>query len=76
MIPKEFAYSDQAHYAPWNAFKVKRVDIINQNKVVTSDGKRFQVSFPNVSEKYILPYAKSDAVVQRWRTDWMFFWQH
>ena len=76
MIPKEFAYSEQAHYAHWSAFKVKTVNIINQNIVVTSDGKSFQGSFPDVSEKYILPYVKSDAVVQRWRTDWMSFWQN
>ena len=73
MIPKEFAYSEQAHYAHWSAFKVKTANIINQNIVVKSDGKNFQVSFPDVSEKYILPYVKSDAVVQRWRTDWMSF---
>ena len=76
MIPKEFAYSEQAHYPHWSAFKVKTVNIIDQNIVVTSDGKSFQVSFPDVSEKYILPYVKSDAVVQRWRTDWMRFWQN
>ena len=60
MIPKESAYSDQAHNAHWSVFKVKTVDIINQNIVVTSDGKSFQVSFPNVSEKYIFPYVKSE----------------
>ena len=63
MIPEEFAYSDQAHNAHWTAFKLKTVDIINQNIVITSDGKSFQVSFPSVSEKYILPYVKSDVVV-------------
>ena len=64
MIPKEFAYSDQAHYAHWSAFKEKKtIDIIIQIIVVTSDGKSFQPFFPNVSEKYILPYVKSDAVV-------------
>ena len=44
MISKEFAYSAQAHYAHSSAFKVKTVNIINQNIVVTSDGKSFQVS--------------------------------
>ena len=76
MIPKEFAYSEQAHYAHWSAFKVKTVNIVDQNIVVTSDGKNFQVSFPDVSEKYILPYVESDAVVQRWRTGWIRFWQN
>ena len=75
MIPKEFEYSEQAHYAHGSAFKVKTVNIIDQNIVVTSDGKSFQVSFPDVLEKYILPYVESDAVVQQWRTDWMPFWQ-
>ena len=49
MIPKEFAYSEQAHYAHWSEFKVKTVNIINQNIVViTSDSKSFQVSFTDV----------------------------
>ena len=62
MIPKEFAYSTQTHYAHSSAFKVKTVNIINQNIVVTSDGKSFQVSFPDVSERYTFPYC----LVQRW----------
>ena len=76
MIPKEFAYSAQAHYAHSSAFKVKTVNIINQNIVVTSDGKSFKVSFPDVSEKYTLPYVESDALVQQWRTDLISFWQN
>ena len=28
MIPKEFAYGEQVHYAHWSAFKVKTADII------------------------------------------------
>ena len=71
MIPKEFTYSKQAYYAHWNAFKVKTVNIINQNIVVTSDGKSFQVFSPNVSEKYNLPYVKTDAVVQGRRTPFL-----
>ena len=76
MIPKEFTYSYQAHYPHWSAFKVKTVNIVDQNIVVTSGGKSFQVSFPEVSEKYILPYVESDDLVQRWRTDWIRFWQN
>ena len=76
MIPKEFAYNAQAHYAHSSAFKVKTVNIINQNIVITSDGKSFQISFPDVLEKYTLPYVESDALVQRWRTHWMSFWQN
>ena len=76
MIPKVFAYSAQAHYAHSMALIVKTVNIINQNIVVTSDGKSFPVSLPDVSEKYTLPYVESDALVQRWRTDWMSFWQN
>ena len=76
MIPKEFAYNEQANYAHGSAFKVKTVNIIDQNIVVTADAKSFQVSFPDVLEKYILPYVKSDAVVQRWRTHWLSFWQN
>ena len=76
MIPKEFAYSEQAHYAHRSAFKVKKVNIVDQNIVVTSDGKSFQISFPDVSEKYILPYVESNDLVQRWQTDWIRFWQN
>ena len=78
MIPKEFAYSDQAHYPHGSSFKVKKNNIVDQNivVVVTSDSNTFQVSFPDVSEKYKLPYVESDSLVQRWRTDWMRFWQN
>ena len=73
MTPPEFKYSSKAHYSH-AAFKVKTVDIINQNIIVNSDGS-FKVSFPNILEKYKLPYVESDALVNRWRTDWMQFWQ-
>ena len=76
MILIEFKYSDNAHYQPGSVFKVKTVDIINQNIMVTSDGKSFKVSFLNVLEKYVLPYVRSDALVQRWRTDPMLYWQN
>ena len=82
MIPKKFAYSDQAHYRHASVFFFffffffKSLDIINQNIIVTSDGKSFHISFPDASEKYTLPYVESDALVQRWRTRWMSFWQN
>ena len=76
MIQIEFKYNDNAHYQPRSVFKVKTVDIINQNIMVTSDGKSFKVSFLNVPEKYVLPYVKSDALVPRWRTDPMLYWQN
>ena len=46
MIPKESAYSEQAHYAHWSAFKVKTVNIINQNIVVTWTAKAFRFLSP------------------------------
>ena len=76
MIPKEFAYSAQAHYAHSSAFKVKTVNIINQNIVVTSDGKSFQVSFPDVFEKYLLPQVSTDDLVQQWQNSLMSLWQN
>ena len=76
MILIEFKYSDNVHYQPGSVFKVKTVDIINQNIIFTSDGKSFKVSFPNVLEKYVLPYVKSDALVQRWHTDPVLYWQN
>ena len=35
-----------------------------------------KASFPNVLEKYVLPYVKSDALVQRWRRGPMMYWQN
>ena len=35
-----------------------------------------KASFPNVLEKYVLPYVKSDALVQRWRRGPMLYWQN
>ena len=76
MIPIEFKYSDDANYPYSNAFNVKSIEIINQNIVITSDNKDISVSFQNVFGKYTLPYVESDAVVQRWRSNWMQFWQN
>ena len=73
MIPKEFAYSAQAHYAHSSAFKVKTIEIINRNIVVTSDGKSFLVSFPDVFEKYLLPHVSTDDLVQQWQKSWLSF---
>ena len=49
---------NMAYYGQRSAFKVKTVDSVNQNIVVTSDGKSFQVSLPNVSEKVHSPICK------------------
>ena len=76
MIPIEFKYSDNAHYLQSSALNVKSIKIINQNIVITSDDKDFSVSFLNVFEKYTLQYVESDAIVQRWHSDWMPFWQN
>ena len=73
MIHPEFKYNKETHYS--HTFEVKTVDIVNQNIIVKSDGS-FKVSFPNILEKYKLPYVKSDAFVNRWHTDWMNFWQN
>ena len=76
MIPKEFKYNANANYQHSSTFKVKTIDIIDQNIVVTSDNDSFHVSFPNLFEKYTLPYVETDALVQRWRSNWMLFWQN
>lgn len=76
MITKEFEYSDDAHYPHSSTFKSKQIDIINQNIAITSDNKNFKTSFPNLFEKYKLPYVKSDAIVQRWNSNLMSFWQN
>ena len=40
MISKEFKYNPDAHYS--NTFSKKVIDIINQNIVITSNGKGFK----------------------------------
>jgi len=75
MINKTFKYSDLADYPHSSAFKKKEINIINQEIVITSDGKSFKASLPNIFEKYKLPYVESDALVQKWKTNWMSFWQ-
>ena len=66
MIPKEFAYSDQAYYCHASVvLKKKSLEIINQNIIVTLDGKSFKVSFPDVFEKHALPHVSTDDIVQR-----------
>ena len=76
MITKEFKYNDDAHYPHSSTFKSKQIDIINQNIAITSDNKNFKTSFPNLFENYKLPLVKSDAIVQRWNSNWMAFWQN
>ena len=76
MITKEFKYSDDAHYPHSSAFKSKDINITNQDIVITSDNKSFKISLPDLFEKYKLPLVKSDIIVQRWRTDWLQFWQN
>ena len=76
MIQIEFKYSHNANYPYPDAFKVKSIEIINQNIVIISDNKDFSVSFQNVFGKCTLPYVESDAIVQRWRSNWMQIWQN
>ena len=45
MILIEFKYSDNAHYQPRSVFKIKTVDIINQNIMVTSEAKASRFLF-------------------------------
>ena len=49
MIPPKFKYNSKAHYSH-AAFKVKTVDIVNQNIIVKSDGS-FKASFPKYTRK-------------------------
>ena len=71
-----FKYNTDAHYTQSNIFNNKDLDVINQNVIVNSDKKSFEISFPNIFEKYKLPRVKSDSIVQRWRTDLLQFWQN
>ena len=71
-----FKYSDNAHYPHAGVFNKKIINIIKQSIVISSDGKSFNVDFPNVFEKYVLPHVASDDIVKRWNTDWMSFWQN
>ena len=76
MIPIEFKYRKDVHYPHSSAFNVKSIETINQNIVITSDDKDFSVYFLNVFDKYTLPYVKSNAIVQRWRLNWLQLWQN
>ena len=72
----EFKYSDDTHYAHSSVFNKKDLNIINQNIVITANNKSFKTSFPNLFEKYKLPLVKSDAMVQKWNSNWLAFWQN
>lgn len=76
MVTKEFKYSENALFSYNSVFKSKQIYIINQNIVITSDNKNFKTKFPDIFEKYTLPAVSSDTIVQRWRTNWMLFWQN
>ena len=68
-VQKVFEYSDKAHYPHAGVFNKKLISIIKQSIVISSDGKSFNVDFPNIFEKYILPHVTSNDIVQRWNTD-------
>ena len=71
-----FKYNAKAQYPHGGMFNVKTINIIKQSIVITSDGKSFNVDFPNIFEKYLLPKVSTNTLVQRWNTDWMMFWQN
>ena len=77
-VQKAFKYSDEAHYPHAGVFNKKPINIIKQSIVISSDGKSFNVDFPNVFEKYVLPHVVSNDIVQRWNIipDWLSFWQN
>ena len=75
MASQQFRYNQNAHYES-RAYKWKAIDLVNQTTVITSDGKGFKSSYPNIFEKYVLPYVESDTLVKRWNSDSMLFWQN
>ena len=52
------------------------MQIVTQDIQVASDIKTFKASIPNFPEKYKLPYVKSEALVQRWHSNWTLFQQN
>ena len=76
MTQSAFKYNPDAGYFHSSHFNKKAIDIIQQDIVITSDGKSFKASLPDVFENYKLPHVTSDALVQEWRTNWLNFWQN
>jgi len=72
----EYKYNNKADYLPSIKFHEKKIKLILQNIVITATGKGFHVKLPNIFEKYKLPKVKSNAIVKRWYTDCMAFWQN
>lgn len=75
-IGKEFKYNKEAVYNTGGKYLKKPIDIIKQSIVISSDNKSFNVDFPNIFEKYVLPKISSNEIVNRWNTDLRMFWQN
>ena len=85
-IEKSFKYNNQVVYFQVLKFPKKQIDLINQNIIIKerssgsealkSTGKGFKAKFPDIFEKYKLPAVSTDALVQRWNTNWLMFWQN
>ena len=54
MIQPEYKYNDKAHYSHGNTFQIKKVDIVDQNIIVKSDGNSFKICFQNLLKKCTL----------------------
>ena len=76
MTTKEFKFNSEADYSHSIKFTIKDIELITQNIIIESSGKGFHVKFPDIFEKYKLPGVKSDSMVQRWRINWIVFWQN
>ena len=76
---KAFSYSSNAKYQPSGVYNTKDLGIINQTievKQASDSPSGFKVKFPQILAKYVLPYVKSDAIVQNWHERQMQFWQN
>lgn len=69
-VQNEFKYNKDAKYPSGSSFNKKSIDIIKQSIIITADGKSFKSDFSNIFENYKLPRVSSEAIVQRWNTDW------
>ena len=65
MTVHNFKYNEEVKYPHSGVFKKKNINIIKQSIVISSNGKSFNVDFPNIFENYLLPKISSNEIVNR-----------
>lgn len=76
MDKQAFEFNSDVVYQSGGTHSPAGLDLVHSDILVSTTGGGFKARFPDVFEKYVLPYVESDKVVQAWLSHPMQFWQN